>query len=78
MSDQPTPFHGERRNARQETSEIGPRHEYTAPNVGVISLPVGFISTPVSERYCEDCGWQQQRGILAAILGCPSCERTWP
>lgn len=72
-----TTRHGTERGFCQETTEIGPRHDYAAANVGVISLPVGYVSTPVGERYCEDCGWQKQRGILAALLGCPNCERSW-
>lgn len=69
--------HGEERNFRQETSELGPRRDYIAPNIGTLSIPAGWVSTPVSECYCEDCGWQEQRGILAAVLGCPSCDRSW-
>jgi hypothetical protein len=69
--------HGEQRAYRVERREAGPPRKYVAPNIGVLSVPSGYIAESVSERYCEDCGWQEQRGVLAPLFGCPSCERSW-
>jgi hypothetical protein len=71
------PRHGQQRNRRQELSE-GDMREFVGSNIGRFSMPTSLVSTPVSERWCGTCGaWQEQRGILASILGCPACGSDW-
>lgn len=68
--------HGSQRNYRLE--EIRSKEMRMVTQTGETVLVTGSSGdTSVSDYYCTDCGWQEVRGVLAGIFGCPSCGRDW-
>jgi hypothetical protein len=58
--------HGEIRNHRTETTFAPTETWKTTDGQPVLVIPSSLTHT-VSERFCERCGWIEQRGVMGAL-----------
>lgn len=59
--------HGQVRNWRMETRELGAPMECETPDGTPVTLPASTLTQSVSERFCARCGWVEVRGCLGPI-----------
>lgn len=58
--------HGDIRNHRTETS-FAPVEIWRTTDGQAVPVVPSSITQTVSERYCERCGWIEQKGVIGAL-----------
>lgn len=58
--------HGDIRNHRTET-KCAPAEIWKTTDGQLIPVIPSSITQTVSERYCERCGWIEQKGVIGAL-----------
>lgn len=71
--------HGDERNHRIERKALGDPVTLLDAQTDepIYHGHLIFSEYTVKEKYCKECGWQTVKGILAELMGCPSCGREW-